>query len=393
MKNCLPIFILALFITGCKKDRALPPVAAEFQRTYGDAGDEVAYSIIETPDKNYLITGSTSSYGNGNQDVYILKTDQSGNVLWQKTFGGANYDIAFSTVETKDGDYLTAGVTKSFTSGVGLDLYLVKTDNTGSPVWQKTYGTINNDGANAITTLSDNSGYVLAGATGGGYFQFIGNNYLVKVNDQGDTLWTKLFGGYNFGDEAMSITAGLNGDFYTLSNTNDFGTSNKGLLVTKFNSAGDSLWSTVIDGSEQEKASKIKLTNDGGLVLCGLTSSYGDANGDLFAIKISPGGVISWQKNFGGMDYDKGNDVIQTRDGGFLFAGTSKSYGNGTTDMFLIKTDAFGIAQWMKTIDTGHYDEAYSLAETEDAYVIAGSTRTGTTLNDLDLFLVKIKKQ
>ena len=397
MKQLLFFFFAVLFFSSCSKDAAVPateePPLPEFQKTYGGTGDEVGYDIIQASDKNYIITGSTTTYGSGSQDVWLMKTNQSGDIIWKKTFGGANVDIGYSVIEKSNGNLLVAGVEKSFMFGMGLNVYLVETDKDGNLIRQKNYGDNTNDGAHQVIALNDNSGYILAGGTGGTNLVFQEYDYLIKVNASGNTLWSRKFQGNNGGDEVMSAAAGNSGDFYIFCNTFSFGTSNKGMLVMKFNSAGDSLWSKVLDGNLREEAEKIKVAKDGGLLLCGYTESFGNSVGDMYAAKLSAGGNIIWEKNYGGTAYDRGKDVIETEDGGLLFAGVSKSYGNGTEDMLLVKTDASGNQQWTKTIATEHHDEALAVMETGDAYVITGSTRTGTSINDLDLMFVKIKKQ
>ncbi len=385
--------LLSFSLTTCTKDIAVheEPVLAEFQKTIGGSNAEIGYAIIEASDNNYVIAGITKTYGSGSEDIYLVKTNPSGKILWEKTFGGAGRDIAYDVIETPDGGYLIAGTTKSFTLAVGYDAYLVRTDKDGNLLWQKTYGNNNNDCAYSIAALSDNSGYVLVGGTGGVIVYFTGDVYVIKVNQYGDTIFTKTFNSPS-PDEGISVTADVQGNFYLLNRIYDDGTGKKGMLAMKMSSSGDSLWSMVIDGPEWEEGQYIRVTNDGGLIICGSTASYGDLNGDLFAVKISPGGIVSWQKNFGGMAFDEAQAVIQTQDGGYLFAGSSKSYTNESEDMFLVKTDAFGIAQWYKIIGGTYQDGANAIAETNDAYIIAGYTYQ-TALSNSDIFLVKIKKQ
>jgi hypothetical protein len=156
-----------------------------WSKTYGGTGDDTGYSVVESSDDGYVIVGETYSFGAGAYDIYFVKTDSAGNVLWSKTFGGAGNDFGESVVSTSDYGYVLAGYTSSFGAGA-YDIYLVKTDSAGNMLWSKTYGGISDEYGHSVVESSD-GGYVIAGETSS--FGTGGTDaYLIK---------TDLFGNIN----------------------------------------------------------------------------------------------------------------------------------------------------------------------------------------------------
>ncbi len=160
-------------------------------RTYGGTHSDRGYCVQQTTDGGYIIAGSTYSFGPGTPDscnVYLIKTDASGDTLWTRAYGGAGCDEGYSVQQTTDGGYIIAGYTNSFGAGNG-DIYLVKTDASGDTLWTRTFGGPDRDEGASIQQTAD-GGYVVAGRT----YSFGAGDadvYLVKTNAQGDTSWTR----------------------------------------------------------------------------------------------------------------------------------------------------------------------------------------------------------
>ncbi len=159
----------------------------QWNQTYGGADLDSANSMIQTGDGGYAIAGHTSSFGGGGPDFWLVKTDSNGNMHWNQTYGGTNYDFAYSVVQTGDGGYAIAGHTESF--GVGAyDLWLVKTDSDGNEEWNQTYGGTDSDSAYSMVQTSS-GGYAIAGSTnsfGAGDMDF----WLVKTDSNGKPSFT-----------------------------------------------------------------------------------------------------------------------------------------------------------------------------------------------------------
>jgi len=206
---------------------ASEPPATEWNRTYGGTDDDQAFSVRQTSDGGYIIAGLTYSFGAGSCDAWLVKTDTSGNMVWNKAYGGTSWDDAKSVVQTSDGGYIIAGYTYSFGAGGG-DFWLVKTDSNGEMVWNKTYGGTDDDYAYSVQQTID-AGYIIAGLTesfGAGWEDF----WLVKTDSNGEMVWNKTYGGTG-NDWAFSVQqtsdggyviAGLTGSVVAVTYQQDF---------------------------------------------------------------------------------------------------------------------------------------------------------------------------
>jgi len=169
------VFSLSLFLAGIAS-------AGQWAKTYGGTGDDYAYSIQQTSDGGYIVAGYTGSSGAGLADFWVLKLKSDGTVDWQKTYGGGGYDSASSIQQTSDGGYIVAGVTTSFGAG-GYDFWVLKLDGSGNVQWQKTYGGTGNDYANSIQQTTD-GGYIVAGVTTS--FGAGGDFWVLKLDSSGN---------------------------------------------------------------------------------------------------------------------------------------------------------------------------------------------------------------
>jgi hypothetical protein len=259
-----------------------PEVA--WNSTFGGSYTDEADSVQQTSDGGYIITGRTASYGAGKCDVWLIKTDSSGNVAWNKTFGGSDTDYGCSVQQTSDAGYIIAGHTYSYGAG-NYDVWLIKTDSSGNETWNKTFGGSSSDHGYSVQQTSD-AGYIIAGRT---YSYGAGKSdvWLIKTDSSGNVAWNKTFGG-SYTDEAYSV----------------------------------------------------QQTSDGGYVIAGYTDLYVTSSGDVWLIKADSSGNKTWNKTFGGSDSDYGYSVQQTSDGGYIIAGRTYSYGAGSGDVWLIKVTA-----------------------------------------------------
>jgi len=361
-----------------------------FQKRYGGSvGDEEGFCVRQTSDGGYIIGGTTSSFGAGNSDAYLIKTNLTGDTLWTKVFGGAGMDYGYSLQQTTDGGYIVSGTTVSFGS---LDFYLIKTNSTGDTLWTKTIGIVNEFGY-SIQQTSD-GGYILLGKTNGfGIGDF--DAHLVNTDASGNILWTKGYGGTGT-DEGISVQQTSDAGYIIMGTTNSFGAGLFDIFLIKTNSTGDTLWTKTYgglnnDGLENyEKTSHcVQQTSDGGYIVTGHTASFGSGNEDAYLIKTDNAGNLLWSKTYGGTGSEVGFSTRQTTDGGYVIAGFTSSFGAGSWDAYLIKTNSIGDTLWTKTFGTINDELAYSIQQTSDGgYIMSGFIDT-ITGGISDIYLIK----
>jgi len=254
-------------------------------RTYGGGSTDEAYSVQQTADEGYIVAGYTESFDAGSGDFYLVKTNGSGDTLWTRAYGGSGWDLATSVQQTADGGYVVAGMTRSFGAG-DCDFYLVKTNNSGDTLWTRTYGESSCEEAFSCQQTTD-GGYIVAGFTdssGANYYDF----YLVKTNSSGDTLWTRTYGG-SYWDGAYAVQQTTDGGYVAAGPTVSFGAGNYDFYLVRTNSQGDTLWTRTFGGSESDNAYSIQQTTDGGYVVAGITYSFGAGfYGDVYLVKTGP---------------------------------------------------------------------------------------------------------
>jgi len=296
-------------------------------RTYGGTSIEWGYSVQQTSDGGYIVTGGTTSFGNDEQ-VYLIKTNASGDTLWTRNYGGAVRDRGNSVQQTFDGGYIVVGNTNSF--GSGYQVYLIKTDTDGDTLWTQTYGGVGSFGY-SVQQTSD-SGYIVAGNDSSL------DVYLIKTNASGDTLWSKTYGGTSI-EWGYSVQQTSDTGFIVAGGTTSFGNSDQVYLI-KTNASGDTLWTRNYGGTGRERGNAVQQTSDGGYIVAGYAESFGN-DFQVYLIKTNASGDTLWTGNYGGAGNDGGYSVQQTSDGGYIVAGRTESFGD-SVQVYLIKTDANG---------------------------------------------------
>jgi hypothetical protein len=190
----------------------------------------------------------------------------------------------------------------------------------------------------------------------------------VKTNSQGDTLWTRTYGGSNW-DDANSVQQTADGGYVVAGWTQSFGVGTPtyaNMYLVKTNSQGDTLWTRTYGGSDYDFAYPVQQTADGGYIVAGFTWSFGAGLCDLYLVKTNSQGYVQWTSTYGGSDYDEARSAQQTADGGYIVAGTTISFGAGGGDFYLVKTDSQGDTLWTRTYGGSSWDEAYSVQQTAD---------------------------
>jgi predicted secreted protein len=355
-----------------------------WNQTYGGIDRDWAYAVVQTTDGGYALAGLTGVNA-PTYNFWLVKTDASGNMIWNETYGGALNDYAHALVQTSDGGYAIAGATSSFGAG-GYDFWLVKVDANGDMQWNQTYGGTNDERAYALVQTSD-GGYALAGET----YSFGAGSYdlwLVKADALGDMQWNQTYGGTDW-DELSALVETGDGGYALVGNTLSFGAGDQDAWLVKTDAFGIMQWNQTYGGMYGEWADALVQTGDGGYALAGGTYSFGVGSADFWLVKTDANGNVQWNMTYGGTEYDDAMALVKTDDGGYALAGWTWSFGAGKYDSWLVKTDAAGNAQWNRTYGGAEYDWANAMIQTtDDGYALAGAT-TSFGAGDNDFWLVK----
>jgi len=304
-----------------------------WSRTWGGSAEDAGYFVQKTRDGGFIIAGSTKSYSMGEELLWLLKTDSNGNLSWEKTFGGfvsSAGDGGWSVNETVDGGYIITGYTQSKGKG-RKDLWLLKTDGLGKEVWDRTFGGRNDDVGMSVLQSRD-GGYIIAGRTAS--FTKGGDDiWLIKTDLLGKEQWNRTFGGSQ-DDAGFQVLETIGG--YVLVGRTELSSDRKKITLIKVNPDGQKLWERSYSGSS---ASSLQSTADGGYVIAGRIDNT-DTGRDALIIKTDFAGREEWSMTRGGTGDDIGTFAIQNRDGSYTMAGITDSYGMGREDAWLVKIAA-----------------------------------------------------
>jgi len=388
MKKMLMMVIVGLFF-ACEV-MAQAPGDTLWTKCYGGPGSDKGAEVQLTSDGGYIITGRTGSFGAGAQDAYLIRTDANGDTLWTKTYGGTDWDYAYSLKQTTDSGFIVVGGSKSF-SGGDYDVYLIKTDANGDTLWTRTYGGTDLEYGSSVQLTSD-GGYIIIGVTmsfGAGDRDF----YLIKTDANGDIIWTQTYGGTG-SDEGYFVQLTSDGGYIMVGETCSYGvpTGTADVWLIKTDADGNLLWSQTYGGAYTDFGNSVQLTSDDGYIIAGGTWSYGAGYTDAYLIKTDANGDTLWTQTYGNTMYDTAYSIHQTYDDGFIFTG-DYGYADFTNDVWIVKTDEYGNTIWEEMFGEAggwNYDCGASIQITSDYnYIIAGQTYSYGA-GDWDVWMLKI---
>jgi hypothetical protein len=373
--NAILSIILALFLVSQAYGHQNPDTLWTW--TYGYNYDEYIYAMQQTSDGGYVIAGYNSYY-----DFCIAKLNSAAQIVWSRHFGQNLTDYAYAVQQTRDGGYIVAGQlhhpnTLTYANYVKLDaqgngqwaqhllpqgihlysirqnsdggyiaagysyqdscrFFFTRLDSVGDTLWTRFLSRSGyyNEAYSAFQTAD--GGFIIAGYThfagAGGY-----DYYLVKTNAEGDTLWTRTYGGY-WDDQAYSAIQTSDGGYILAGTSVSFGTGVYDAWVVKTNDMGDTLWTRAVGGMG---ARCISPTSDGGYIIAGQSEYITSNNYDIYLVKIDSVGNILWSETYGGNQNDMAYSAQETADGGYIIAGYTTSFGAGGEDMYLVKTGPY----------------------------------------------------
>ena len=343
-----------LLLVKLMAERPAPSAQFTYEPGYPGANQTITFDASASHDPYGNITYYQWDLGDGNyvnttQRTVTHSYDESGNYNVGLTVTGSNDDM----------------------SSINREIIVQRS---APPVkrWEKTFGVQGDDNAYSLALTSD-GGYILAGTKGGDF-------WLVKTDAEGVEQWNWTIGGNEFSEAYSAIQTSDGG--YILAGS----TSSKAWLV-KTDANGNEQWQRTIGGNEFSEAYFAIQTSDGGYIIAGSARSYGSDNLDFLLVKTDAEGTEQWNRTFGGDSRDRLYSFQQTADGGYIFGGDTRSFGTGSSDFWLVKTDNNGIELWNRTFGGDDNDRAYSVQQTSDGgFILAGVTRS---LHWYDCWLVK----
>jgi hypothetical protein len=356
-------------------------MAQTWEKTFVGPNYDEGYSVQQTNDGGYIITGKAAFNFSG--DLVLIKADAVGNIFWE-TFGGPKDDVGYSVEQTSDGGYIIAGETQSYGSG-GKDVWLIKTDSMGNKAWDRTFGGSDDDVGKSVHQTND-EGYIIAGSTNynnkknkGAYI------WLIKTDSKGNKVWDRTFGesASAWAESAQQTSDG--GYIITGVTQSHDSTMDLNVCLIKTDSQGKMEWDRTFGGSDDDWGKSVQQTSDNGYIISGMTFSYGSGGSDAWLIKTDSLGNEEWNKTFGGSDSDWGYSAQQTSDGGYIITGLHFERDNGA---LLIKTDPLGNVEWDQTRMSESFVNLWgnSVRQTSDGgYIVAGTAGN----SNQDIWLLK----
>jgi len=303
-----------------------------WSKAFGGTDVDYGCEVQQTADSGYVVAGVTFSFGAGMGDVWLIKTDADGDTLWTRTFGDTNPQWGYSVQQTADGGYIVVGNTGPYG---GFDVYLIKTDARGDTLWTRTFGGVSDDRGSSVRQTAD-SGYIITG-----YNSSSDGAYLIKTTADGDAEWTRTYGGTDF-DEGQSVQQTRDGGYVIAGDTRSFGAGGSDVYLVKTYADGDTQWTRTFGGTAEEWGYLIQQTTDNGYIVAAYTASFGAGDYDVYLIRTDSSGDSLWTRTFGGTAEDGCSSARQTADGGYIVAGGTYSFGAGGGDVYLVKTDSLG---------------------------------------------------
>lgn len=294
-----------------------------------------------TSDNGYILVRSSSP------DIYFTKVNANGDTLWQnRQRDGVWANEAYYIQETRDGGFIVTGRYQSVT---GSGMLLLKLNSSGNKVWRRAYSESTSAGFNtgyAVQQTSD-EGYILVGNSKIDYYDSTRNEdvFILKTDSVGTEQWRRFFGGAK-DDVGYAVRQDADDNYIIAGRTNSYVTGfGSDMYLIKLDSNGDSLWTKTYGGDFMETATGLWITTDNGYILSGSTNTFSNGDFDGYVVKTDNNGDTLWTKNYGRIGIDGTTSVQQTTDKGFVFAGYTNSIGAGNMDMWVLKTDSVGNIQ------------------------------------------------
>lgn len=310
----------------------------QWQRAFGSVNTDQAVAIAIDGSNNAYVVGSTTGGGSGGSDIMLLKFDPTGNLLWQRAFGGSNTEYGYAVATDVDGNVYVVGSTVSQGAGSG-DAIIAKYNSGGVLWWQVAFGGVAADGAVGI--VADSQGNAIIS----GFTSSVGSGnsdqYIIKVSASGAIQWQRCFGSSG-ADRAYGITVDHHNSVYMVGRTASQGAGDTDIVVVKYDHQGIIQWQRALGGTSADAGYNIYADIFDCVYVVGTTASDGDAGGDIVVVKYNEDGHMQWQRLITGTSADSGAGIVVDQYGSMFLVGSTSSQGHGGSDAFIAKLPSDG---------------------------------------------------
>ena len=380
------LFVITFFTFSGTKAANIFGNDTAFIRTYGGVNFEEFRDIVQTPDSGFLMCGITNGYGQGSNAIYVVKTKKDGTHEWSKALGGAAADLAYSIAADNSGNYFIAGTSSSGGNG-GYDGFLMCIDVTGSILWEKFYGGNDWDFLYSVAVMPDQS-LLLAGESYS--FSSGGSDaWVLHLNSLGDTIWTRHFG--NSGNDAFNNINVNSASIYLSGQVDSTDTNGKDGYIVKLDFAGNEIWQRRFNNQGQDKLNGSVFVPSGEIIIYGATVPFDSTNNDIWVEKIDTNGFTIWISNSGSPEDDFANKIIPIRNNDLVIIGQKNPSGLGNKSMFLSRYDSFGFQQDTQAMGGVNDEEGYSGVRTIENGIAFVGYSTSYGVGNKDAMLVYLR--
>jgi len=350
-------------------------------KAYGGTSTDKAWGVAVADNGDIVVAGSTNSFGAGN-DVWVLRLDAFGNVVWQKAYGGSGGDIARGITTTSSGDIIVVGKTMSFGDWIA-DAWVLRLDADGNVKWQRAFGGVG-AGDEAIAVAESDGDIIVVGHTysfGAGSSDVL----VVKLDENGNILWQRAYGGSGF-DEAWGVAVADNGDIIVVGYSESFGSGIYDVWVLRLDGSGNIIWQKAYGEAGADFAHDVAVADNGDIVVVGQTS------GSLLVLRLDGQGNVKWQKAYSGASDDLAYGVVIADNGDIIVAGRSNSFGNSSDYIWVLRLDENGNIVWQKAYGGTSDDLAYGVALAGNGdIIVAGETESfGVRMGTSDFIVLRL---
>ena len=373
----LNIFLLPFTVNG----------QITFETTFPTTKHESGRDVLQTSDGGFMIAASNETNLTNDRDIMIFRTDNLGNFLWKKSYGGNLPEYPSGMLKAADGNYFIVGYSQSFGGG-DYDHYLLKVNSAGDSLMEKVYGGWGNEELKEIIATADGN-YVMVGASNSVTSSLSNNNIqLIKIDIDGNVIWSKNYGDASY-ESARSVKLCADGGFVILGKrVNPSG--NSSMFLIKTNSVGDSLWSQIYSGPASLEGKFVVVNADGSYTMA-VDDSSAISDSDVRIMKVDPtGNVVLWNKLYSGTDKDITKMIQTTSDGGYIVTAMSRSFGWNNPDYWILKLNSLGDTVWAKNFGGSDHEHCYVVRQTSDGgYIVVGHSRSNPIRTE-EIYLIKL---